>query len=50
MLKSRGELAQLISELPEFFEMSRSKGIAKGENLKVEDRVEFIKIAEYQLP
>ena len=49
MLKSGGKLAQLISKLPEFFEMSRSKGIAKGKNLKVEMAVEFIKIAEHQL-
>lgn len=48
MLKA-GERAQLVSELPEFFEGSRSKGIAKGKNLKVEDGIEFTKTAYHFL-
>jgi len=47
MLKSGGELGQFISKLPEFFEMLGSNDIARQE-LKVDDGVEFIKIAKYQ--
>ena len=47
MLKSGGELGQFISKLPKFFEMLGSNDIARQE-LKVDDGVEFIKIAQYQ--